>query len=93
MSQTAACCNRGAKTVKPTETDSCSTHYFFLLAALGFGLAVVAPFTLLWKGSSLRGGLKGLLPPPLLKLELSSLSSLASVSWLGLFLFARVVLF
>ena len=72
MSQTTAYWNTGAKTVKPTETDSCSTHYFFLLAALGFGLAVVAPFTLVWNESRLPCGLKGLLPPPLLELEWSS---------------------
>ena len=90
MSQTTACCNRGGK---PTETDSCSTHYFPLLAALGFGLEAVAPFTLFWNKSRLLGGLKGLLPPPLLELERSSLSSLACGSWVCLFLFAGVVLF
>ena len=91
--KTTACWNTGAETIKPTESDSCSTHYFFLLAALGFGLAVVAPFTLFWNESRLHGGLKGLLPPPGLELEWLSLLSLASFSWLCLFLFAGLGLF
>ena len=69
MSQTTACWNTGGKTVKLTETDAYSTHYFFLVAALGFALVVVAPFALFWNASRLPRGLKGLFPPPLLELE------------------------